>query len=165
MNLIEPRLLKGFRDFLPEDMILRQKVISIIRNVFELHGFLPLETPTLEHLEILSGKYGEEGEKLIYKFKDQGERDVAMRYDLTVPLARVIAQYPNLSSPFRRYQIQPVWRADKPQKGYNRRRRYNGRSGNNLRRLLLSQSTRFSKILYKDKSSRSIERPSILFRA
>jgi histidyl-tRNA synthetase len=109
--------LKGFRDFLPEDMILRQKVISIIRNVFELHGFLPLETPTLEHLEILSGKYGEEGEKLIYKFKDQGERDVAMRYDLTVPLARVIAQYPNLSSPFRRYQIQPVWRADKPQKG------------------------------------------------
>jgi len=117
MSLIEPRLLKGFRDFLPEDMILRQKVISIIRNVFELHGFLPLETPTLEHLDILSGKYGEEGEKLIYKFKDQGERDVAMRYDLTVPLARVIAQYPELPRPFRRYQIQPVWRADKPQKG------------------------------------------------
>jgi histidyl-tRNA synthetase len=117
MSLIEPRLLKGFRDFLPEDMILRQKVISIIRDVFELHGFLPLETPTLEHLDILSGKYGEEGEKLIYKFKDQGERDVAMRYDLTVPLARVIAQYPELPRPFRRYQIQPVWRADKPQKG------------------------------------------------
>jgi histidyl-tRNA synthetase len=117
MSLIEPRLLKGFRDFLPEDMILRQNVISIIRNVFELHGFLPLETPTLEHLDILSGKYGEEGEKLIYKFKDQGERDVAMRYDLTVPLARVIAQYPELPRPLRRYQIQPVWRADKPQKG------------------------------------------------
>lgn len=117
MSKIEPRLLKGFRDFIPEDMILRNKVISIIKKVFELHGFLPLETPTLEHLDILSGKYGEEGEKLIYKFKDQGDRDVAMRYDLTVPLARVIAQYTDLQRPFRRYQIQPVWRADKPQKG------------------------------------------------
>lgn len=117
MKHIEPRLLKGFRDFLPEDMILRNKVISIIREVFELHGFLPLETPTLEHLDILSGKYGEEGEKLIYKFTDHGNREIAMRYDLTVPFSRVIAQYPELPRPFRRYQIQPVWRADKPQKG------------------------------------------------
>jgi histidyl-tRNA synthetase len=117
MKFIEPRLLKGFRDFLPEDMILRNKVISIIRKVFELHGFLPLETPTIEHLDILSGKYGEEGEKLIYKFTDHGDRQVAMRYDLTVPFARVIAQYPELPRPLRRYQIQPVWRADKPQKG------------------------------------------------
>ncbi len=114
---IEPRLLKGFRDFLPEDMLLRNKVIGIIKEVFELHGFLPLETPTLEHLDILTGKYGDEGEKLIFNFKDQGDRDVAMRYDLTVPLARVVAQYQELPKPFKRYQIQPVWRADKPQKG------------------------------------------------
>lgn len=117
MKFIEPRLLKGFRDFLPEDMLLRQKVISIIREIFELHGFLPLETPTLEYLDILSGKYGEEADKLIFHFKDHGERDVALRYDLTVPFARVIAQYQELARPFRRYQIQPVWRADKPQKG------------------------------------------------
>jgi histidyl-tRNA synthetase len=117
MKKIEARLLKGFRDFLPSDMLLRNEVIRIIRNVFETHGFLPLETPTLEHLDILSGKYGEEGDKLIFKFRDQGERDVAMRYDLTVPLARVIAQYRDIIKPFKRYQIQPVWRADKPQKG------------------------------------------------
>ncbi|MBN2134436.1 MAG: histidine--tRNA ligase [Acidobacteria bacterium] len=116
-NKIEPRLLKGFRDILPEDMLLRNEVIKRIRTVFEAHGFLPLETPALEHLDILAGKYGEEGDRLIYKFKDQGERDVALRYDLTVPLARVVAQYQELPKPFKRYQIQPVWRADKPQKG------------------------------------------------
>lgn len=116
-NKIVPRTLKGFRDFLPEDMLIRQKVIDKIKVVFENHGFLPLETPTLEHLDILSGKYGEEGEKLIFKFTDQGNRDVAMRYDLTVPLSRVVAQYNEIQKPFKRYQIQPVWRADKPQKG------------------------------------------------
>ncbi len=117
MKKIEPKILKGFRDFLPRDMAVRNKVIAIIKSVFESYGFDPIETPTLEYAEVLAGKYGDEADKLLYRFKDQGDRDVAMRYDLTVPLARVIAQYPGLPKPFKRYQIQPVWRADKPQKG------------------------------------------------
>lgn len=118
MERIEPRILKGFRDYLPKDQIVRQAMLEKIRQVFERFGFEPLETPVLEYREILTGKYGDEGEKLLYSFKDQGERDVAMRYDLTVPLARVVAQYQNeLPRPFKRYQIAPVWRADKPQKG------------------------------------------------
>jgi len=84
------RLLKGFQDFLPEKMIPRGEMISRIRKVCETYGFMPQETPILEEASLLLGKYGEE-EKLIYKFKDNGERDVAMRYDLTVPLARVVA--------------------------------------------------------------------------
>lgn len=115
---IKPQTLKGFRDFLPEEAVKRQSVIDKLRAVFELYGFNPLETPALEYAEILEGKYGDEGEKLIYKFKDRGGRDVAMRYDQTVPLARVVAQYGNeLPMPFKRYQIQPVWRAEKPQAG------------------------------------------------
>ena len=116
-KLIQPRTLKGFRDFLPEDMRLRQQVINIIRAIFEKYGYEPLETPTLEYDDILTGKYGED-EKLMYRFKDHGEREVAMKYDLTVPAARVIAQYNNLLAlPFKRYQIQPVWRADNTQRG------------------------------------------------
>ena len=117
MAIIEPRLLKGFRDYLPEKMIVRQRMIQIIKEAYERFGFLPLETPALEHADILLGKYGEEGEKLLYRFKDNGDRDVALRYDLTVPLARVVAQYPELSKPFKRYQVAPVWRAENPQKG------------------------------------------------
>lgn len=112
-----PQVLKGFRDYLPQEQIARRKIIAKISEVFERFGFAPIDTPALEYYELLGGKYGEEGEKLMYKFVDHGERKVAMRYDLTVPLARVVATYSNLPKPFKRYQIAPVWRADKPQKG------------------------------------------------
>lgn len=115
---IKPRLMKGLRDFMPSDMIKRNYVLNIIKKIFTGHGFLPLETPAVEYWEILSGKYGEEGEKLIYRFSDRGERDLGLRYDLTVPLCRVIAMHQNdIVKPFKRFQIQPVWRADKPGKG------------------------------------------------
>lgn len=118
MNIINPRLLKGFRDFLPKEALKREKVINLIKESFELFGFDPLETPSLEYADILMGKYGEEADKLLYLFKDKGERLVGLRYDQTVPLARVIAQYKNnLPIPFKRYQIQLVWRAENPQKG------------------------------------------------
>lgn len=118
MSKIEPRTLKGFRDFLPKEARKRQYVIEILKKVFESYGFEPLETPALEYEEILTGKYGEEGDKLMYKFVDNGGRNVALRYDQTVPLARVVAQYQNdLPFPFKRYQIQNVWRADNTQKG------------------------------------------------
>ncbi|MBI3620179.1 histidine--tRNA ligase [Candidatus Roizmanbacteria bacterium] len=114
---IKPMTLKGFRDFLPEAALKRQYLIGKIREVFELYGFLPLETPALEYLETFSGNIGED-EKLFFKFEDQGGRKVALRYDQTVPTCRVIAQYRNLITlPFKRYQIQTVWRAEKPQKG------------------------------------------------
>lgn len=109
--------LKGFRDFLPKKARKRQYVIDKIRGVFESYGFEPLETPALEYKEILTGKYGEE-EKLIYDFKTRGGDEVALRYDQTVPLARVVAQYQNeLPTPFKRYQIQNVWRGENTQKG------------------------------------------------
>jgi len=115
---IKPRLMKGMRDFLPDDMIKRNYVTETVRRVFESHGFLPLKTPTIEMWDILSGKYGEDGEKLIYRFSDKGGRDLGLRYDLTVPLSRVVAMYQHrIVKPFKRYQIQPVWRADKPGKG------------------------------------------------
>lgn len=117
MEKIKPQIPKGFRDFLPPQKIIRQRIIDTIRNVFEVFGFEPLGTPALEYASILEGKYGEEGEKLIYKFEDRGGRQVALRYDLTIPLSRVIAMYPSLSKPFKCYQIAPVWRADKPQRG------------------------------------------------
>src|SRR5438105_1621590 len=115
---IKLQTLKGFRDFLPAESRKRQYVITTLKKVFESYGFEPLETPTLEYEEILTGKYGDEGEKLMYRFEDHGKRKVAMRYDQTVPLARVVAQYSNeLPMPFKRYQIQPVWRADNTQRG------------------------------------------------
>ncbi len=115
---VEPRTLKGFRDFLPNDARKRAYVLNILKEVFESYGFEPLETPALEYEEILSGKYGDEGDKLMYKFVDNGKRRVAMRYDQTVPLARVVAQYQNdLPLPFKRYQIQNVYRAENTQKG------------------------------------------------
>lgn len=114
---MQPRIYKGTRDFLPKQMIKRNYVINIIKQIFEKYGFEPLETPTIEMWETLSGKYGEEGDRLTYHFTDRGKREVGLRYDLTVPLSRVVAMYPQIPKPFKRYQIQPVWRADKPQKG------------------------------------------------
>ena len=109
--------LKGFRDLLPQTMFVRQHVMDTLRHIFELHGFAPLETPSLEYLATLEGKYGED-EKLIYRFEDQGGRRVGMRYDLTVPLARVVAMHQNeLTFPWKRYQMSPVWRGDNPQFG------------------------------------------------
>lgn len=113
----KPSILKGFRDYLPEQMILRQQIIQRFRDVFELHGFDPLDTPAIEYLEVLTGKAGE-NEKLMYAFEDHGGRKVGLRYDLTVPLARVVAMHQaDIVFPFKRYHIAPVWRADRPQRG------------------------------------------------
>ena len=115
---VKIQTLKGFRDFLPDEAKKRQWLIEKLRSVFESYGFEPLETPALEYEEVLLGKYGDEGDKLMYRFEDNGGRKVALRYDQTVPLARVIAQYQNdLPLPFKRYQIQNVWRAENTQKG------------------------------------------------
>src|SRR6476661_4554099 len=116
---------RGMRDFLPEDVRKREYVIGVIADVYERYGFEPLETPAVENIETLLGKYGEEGDRLIFKILKRGEEgrqtgdaDLALRYDLTVPLARVVAEYHGtLPKFFKRYQIQPVWRADRPQKG------------------------------------------------
>src|SRR3989454_1968640 len=114
----------GTRDFLPDEVRRRDYVIGVVRDVYERYGFEPLETPAFENIETLLGKYGEEGNKLIFKIlrrgehESRGETDLALRYDLTVPLARVVAQYQNeLPKFFKRYQIQPVWRADRPARG------------------------------------------------
>lgn len=123
---MKPQTLKGFRDFLPQQAKKRQYAIDKIKMAFNSFGFEPLETPALEYEEILLGKYGEEGDKLMYRFTDLGGRKVALRYDQTVPLSRVVAQYgsanspqgqPILPMPFKRYQIQPVFRAENTQKG------------------------------------------------
>jgi histidyl-tRNA synthetase len=115
---------RGMRDFLPADVRKREYVIGVIKSVYERYGFEPLETPAVENIETLMGKYGEEGNQLIFKILKRGEHektgqaDLALRYDLTVPLARVVAQYQNeLPKFFKRYQIQPVWRADRPARG------------------------------------------------
>jgi histidyl-tRNA synthetase len=115
---------RGMRDFLPADVRKREYVIGVIKEVYERYGFEPLETPAVENIETLMGKYGEEGNQLIFKILKRGEHeksgqaDLALRYDLTVPLARVVAQYQNeLPKFFKRYQIQPVWRADRPARG------------------------------------------------
>ncbi len=116
--MMKVQTLKGFRDFLPQEARKRQYVTDVFKKVFESYGFEPLETPMLEYEEILAGKYGDEGEKLMYRFEDNGGRRVAMRYDQTVPLARVVGQYANdIPMPFKRYQIQPVFRAENTQKG------------------------------------------------
>ena len=138
MEIIKPSIPKGTRDFLPAQMLRRQFVMNTIRTVFEKYGYEPLETPSIETLEVLSGKYGDEGEQLIFKVLKRGTGiekvgkgiqevtiskfsdivDEALRYDLTVPLCRVVAMYQNeITIPFKRYQMQPVWRGDKPQKG------------------------------------------------
>jgi histidyl-tRNA synthetase len=120
----QTRPARGMRDFLPEDVRRREYVIGIVSRVYEQYGFEPLETPALENIETLTGKYGEEGSQLIFKVlrrgehESSGETDLALRYDLTVPLARVVAEYRGkLPKFFKRYQIQPVWRADRPARG------------------------------------------------
>ena len=152
-NKISPLPPRGMKDHLPDEVLPRLEVIDKLRRIFELYGFLPLETPAMERLEVLMGKYGEEGDKLIFKVMKRGEElsraleevknemstplnetsdrqstlvqlvnraasDLGLRYDLTVSLARVVAQYgEQLPKPFKRYQIAPVWRADRPQRG------------------------------------------------
>src|SRR5262245_37282338 len=115
---------RGMRDFLPEDVRRRQYVIGVVADVYQRYGFEPLETPAAENIETVIAKYGEEGERLIFRILKRGEEgkageaDLSVRSDLTVPLARVVAQYrAELPKFFKRYQVQPVWRADRPQKG------------------------------------------------
>ncbi|MCL2139698.1 MAG: histidine--tRNA ligase [Treponema sp.] len=117
-NYIEPKVLKGFRDFLPEAEIMRRNLTEKIEASFRSFGFVPIDTPALEYAEILLGKSGGETEKQIYRFKDKGERDVALRFDLTVPFARFVAQHQDsLNFPFKRYHIGKVWRGENSQRG------------------------------------------------
>src|SRR4051794_15430123 len=123
-KLIEPRTLKGFRDYPPELMIPREALMETARRVFRSYGFAPIDTPALEYAEILLGKMdpGAEIQRQLYRFRDHGDRDVALRFDLTVPLARFAAQFvgpnPNqLPTPFRRYHLGAVWRGENPQAG------------------------------------------------
>lgn len=119
----KPRLYRGMRDYLPREMLLRENVLEKIRKIFRSWGYVPLETPAIELLSTLLGKYGDEADKLIYRIEH--EDGLGLRYDLTVPLARVIALYENeLPKPFRRYQIQPVWRAERAQKQKGRFREF-----------------------------------------
>lgn len=118
MTLIEPRTLKGFRDYLPAAMIPREWLIDTARKVYRSYGFSPIDTPALEYLEILTGKGSEETDKQLYKFEDHGGRQVGMRFDLTVPLARFAAQHiGELGTPFKRYHIASVWRGENTQRG------------------------------------------------
>jgi len=115
---IQPRTLKGFRDFLPETMLPRERIMDIARQTFRSYGFSPIDTPALEYLEILLGKGGAETDKQLYRFQDHGGRDVGMRFDLTVPLARFAAQHiGELGTPFKRYHIATVWRGENTQRG------------------------------------------------
>ncbi|MGE5384144.1 MAG: histidine--tRNA ligase [Omnitrophica WOR_2 bacterium] len=140
MNFQKPSIPKGTRDFSPVEMSRRNYIFGVIRNIFEQHGYLPIETPAMENLSTLLGKYGEEGDKLLFKILNSGDflsevssedmvlgnhlklsgkiSDKGLRYDLTVPFARYVVQHRNeITFPFKRYQLQPVWRADRPQKG------------------------------------------------
>jgi len=115
---ITPRTLKGFRDYPPEAMIPRERLIDVARRVYRSYGFSPIDTPALEYLDILAGKGSEETDKQLYKFKDHGGRDVGLRFDLTVPLARFAAQHiGELGIPFKRYHIATVWRGENTQRG------------------------------------------------
>jgi len=136
----KPSIPKGTRDFSPVEMTNRNYIFDSIKGIFRLYGFQPIETPAMENLSTLMGKYGEEGDKLLFKILNSGDfagglsdtellernsprltnkiSEKGLRYDLTVPFARFVVQYRNdISFPFKRYQIQPVWRADRPQKG------------------------------------------------
>ena len=137
---MKPSIPKGTRDFSPVEMLRRRYIFDTVRKVFELHGFMPIETPSIENLSTLLGKYGDEGDKLLFKVLNSGDflssltaddlaegnsnrsalkiSDKGLRYDLTVPFARYVVQHQSeIAFPFKRYQIQPVWRADRPQKG------------------------------------------------
>lgn len=115
---IQPRTLKGFRDYLPEVMIPRERLIETARKVYRSYGFAPIDTPALEYLEILTGKGSDETDKQLYRFQDHGGRDVGLRFDLTIPLARFAAQHAQgLGLPFKRYHIASVWRGENTQRG------------------------------------------------
>jgi histidyl-tRNA synthetase len=115
---IEPRTLKGFRDYLPATMLPRERLMETARRVYRSYGFSPIDTPALEYLEILTGKGSDETDRQLYKFQDHGDRWVALRFDLTVPLARFAAQHiGELGTPFKRYHIAPVWRGENTQRG------------------------------------------------
>lgn len=116
--MIEPKILKGFKDSLPLEEFYKKNLINKIENVLQIYGYLPIDTPAIEYKEILLGKGGGETDKQVFLFKDKGERDVGLRYDLTVPLARFVAMHENdISFPFKRYHIAKVWRGEKPQRG------------------------------------------------
>ena len=124
MPSIKPGIPKGTRDFLPQQMKQRLGVMKVIREVYEKHGFLPIETPAIENIETLMGKYGEEGDQLLFKILMRGAKaasgqcDLGLRYDLTVPLSRFVAMHQNeIGRIFKRYQMQPVYRADRPGHG------------------------------------------------
>src|SRR5690554_4470699 len=136
----KPSIPKGTRDFSPAEMLRRNYIFDTIKGVFQLYGYVPIETPAMENLDTLLGKYGEEGDKLLFKILNSGDflskaqpdmlaagdsakltgqiSEKGLRYDLTVPFARFVVQHQSeIAFPFKRYQIQPVWRADRPQKG------------------------------------------------
>jgi len=117
-DIIEPRVLKGFRDYLPDAERARSSLVKKLEKTFESFGFVPIDTPSLEYAEILLGKGGGETDKQVYRFKDHGERDVALRFDLTVPFARFMAEHvEELYLPFRRFHIAKVWRGENTQRG------------------------------------------------
>ena len=117
-TLIQPKVLKGFRDFLPDSQILRSEMQEKISKVYQSFGFVPIDTPVLEYSEILLRKSNGETEKQVYRFEDNGKRDIALRFDLTVPFARFTAEhYGELYMPFKRYHMAKVWRGEKPQSG------------------------------------------------
>lgn len=116
--LVEARTLRGFQDFLPGDLLLRKRLMRRLEEVFERHGFSPVDTPALEYLDVLLGAGGEGANKELFRLENPEGEAVAMRFDLTVPFSRLMAQYPDrLKPPFRRYAMGPVWRADKPGPG------------------------------------------------
>ncbi len=114
---IKPRLSRGLRDLLPPAMLARQRLIDTARKVYESYGFAPLETPAIEYLDVLSGSAGEEAQRSIFRVTNPEEEELGLRFDLTVPLARVVSQHPQIAFPFKRYQVAQVWRADKPDPG------------------------------------------------
>src|SRR5436853_5398699 len=117
-DFIQPRTLKGFRDYPPALMIPRERLMEAARRVYRSYGFVPIDTPALEYTEILLGKGGDETDKQLYRFTDHGGRDVALRFDLTVPFARFAAQYiGQLGTPFKRYHVAPVWRGENTGQG------------------------------------------------
>jgi len=113
-DTVEPRVSRGLRDLLPDQMLARQTMIDKIRAVYESYGFVPLSTPAIEYLDVLSGSAGQEAQQSIFRVSNPDDEALGLRFDLTVPLARVVAQYNDLPRPFRRYQVSPVWRYDKP---------------------------------------------------
>ena len=140
MSNIKPSLAKGTRDFSPQEMVKRNYIFDTVKTVFKKYGYAEIQTPSMENLSTLTGKYGDEGDKLIFKILNSGDflskvkpdllaqgnsnavtpaiSEKALRYDLTVPFARYVVMHQNdISLPFKRFQVQPVWRADRPQKG------------------------------------------------